>query len=460
MISIQKNILKVIQFLVYLFPISFIFGNLVINSFIIIIALLGTLYYKNNLFKWYNKSLFLVISLFFLTLLFSSYFNFFFVQETKDAFKSILYLRFFIFFLILRALIVNLEINLNTFLKSSLIVSFIVSLDIIFQFIFGVNLLGYEAHQLSSEVKYYSGVFGDRLVAGGFILMFSTIGVFALFDIFKIEKKKYIYLIIFTILIIVFFTSILLAGNRMPLVMFIFFLAGLGLIYKKKEKIYFLFLTVTVIFSLGVLILKSETIIKRAGNFYIGIPNPITIFEEINKDYPNLKKYKGTGIQFHNLEEFKTTYNYRPLPNYTGHLPLYITSINLFMDRPLIGGGIKSFRNFCSTKIHLPNRICENHPHNYILEILNDTGVIGFFLIIYFLLYIIYYIYLDYIDRNKYSSQISDWVYLAMVLSLFVIFFPFKSSGSFFSTFNSGFNFLILGFSAGLVDLKNKTSLK
>ena len=136
----------------------------------------------------------------------------------------------------MRALIVNLEINLNTFLKSSLIVSFIVSLDIIFQFIFGVNLLGYEAHQLSSEVKYYSGVFGDRLVAGGFILMFSTIGVFALFDIFKIEKKKYIYLIIFTILIIVFFTSILLAGNRMPLVMFIFFLAGLGLIYKKKKR--------------------------------------------------------------------------------------------------------------------------------------------------------------------------------------------------------------------------------
>ena len=155
MISIQKNILKVIQFLVYLFPISFIFGNLVINSFIIIIALLGTLYYKNNLFKWYNKRLFLVISLFFLTLLFSSYFNFFFVQETKDAFKSILYLRFFIFFLILRALIVNLEINLNTFLKSSLIVSFIVSLDIIFQFIFGVNLLGYEAHQLSSEAPRY-----------------------------------------------------------------------------------------------------------------------------------------------------------------------------------------------------------------------------------------------------------------------------------------------------------------
>tara|TARA_A100001011_G_scaffold274743_1_gene284235 strand:- start:352 stop:1734 length:1383 start_codon:yes stop_codon:yes gene_type:complete len=460
MIFLQKNTLKILQFLIYLFPISFIFGNLITNLFISFIILFGVFYYKKRLFEWFDKKFFLIILLFFFTVLVSSYYNYFFVLETKDALKSILYLRYFLFLLILRTLVVNLEINLNTFLKSCLIISFIVSLDIIFQFSFGKNILGYEVFKLSSEVKYYTGIFGDRLVAGGFILMFSTIGIFALFNIIKIEKNKYLYLIIFAILIIFFFTSLLLAGNRMPLVMFLFFLICLGIIYKKKEKFYFLFLSATMILSLGVLIVKSETIIKRAGNFYVGIPNPVIIFEEINKEYPNLKKYEGTGIQFHNLEEFKTTSNYRPLPHYTGHLPLYITSINLFMDRPLFGGGIKSFRNFCSTKIHLPNRVCENHPHNYILEILNDTGIIGFFLILFFLLYIVYYSYLDYINRNKHSSHISDWVYLAMILSLFLMFFPFKSSGSFFSTFNSGFNFLILGFSAGLVELKNKTSPK
>ena len=49
--------------------------------------------------------------------------------------------------------------------------------------------------------------------------------------------------------------------------------------------------------------------------------------------------------------------------------------LTLDQDKPIIGGGIKSFRNNCINIIHLPNRVCENHPHNFILEILNDTGI-------------------------------------------------------------------------------------
>ena len=33
-------------------------------------------------------------------------------------------------------------------------------------------------------------------------------------------------------------------------------------------------------------------------------------------------------------------------------------------------------------KVYLPNRVCESHPHNFILEILNDT-VFGLFLFLY-----------------------------------------------------------------------------
>ena len=46
-----------------------------------------------------------------------------------------------------------------------------------------------------------------------------------------------------------------------------------------------------------------------------------------------------------------------------------------------MGRGIKSFRHTCLQKMHLPNRMCENHSHHFYLEILNDTGIIGFVVI-------------------------------------------------------------------------------
>ena len=48
------------------------------------------------------------------------------------------------------------------------------------------------------------------------------------------------------------------------------------------------------------------------------------------------------------------------------------------MERPLTGRGIKSFRETCKERVHLPNRICSTHQHNYHLQILNDTGLIGY----------------------------------------------------------------------------------
>ncbi len=50
--------LKILQSLVYFFPVSFIFGNPIINTFIILIILLGVYYYKISLFNWCKKKIF------------------------------------------------------------------------------------------------------------------------------------------------------------------------------------------------------------------------------------------------------------------------------------------------------------------------------------------------------------------------------------------------------------------
>ena len=137
-------------------------------------------------------------------------------------------------------------------------------------------------------------------------------------------------------------------------------------------------------------------------------------------------------------------------------MQIYITSVDLIIDNPIIGSGIKSFRNKCSQKTHLPNRVCESHPHNFILDILNDTGLVGLLLIISPILIMLYHIYREYLKGENRNNIISNWIYLAIILSISIQFFPIKSSGSFFSTFNSAYTFLILGILVGLNELRFK----
>ena len=459
MTILNNSILKILQILFYTFPLSFVLGNLAINLMVFLIIVVGLINYNKDLIKIQNNYIFFIIISFFIIILFSSYYNYFFVEANQDAIKSVLYLRYLFFLLIIRALVIHNHVKINYFLNVCLLLSFSISLDILIQSLIGKNILGNDIIEFAGGIKYHTGIFGSELIAGGFIFMFSTIGIFATFNIFK-RKKKITNILIFFVLILFFLIAIVLSGNRMPLLMFIFFLISFTLIYKKKEKIYFVLLAIIMIFSLSFAILNSDNLVKRLGSFKMGIPNPVFIIDELKKDYPDLKKYENSGKQFHNLKEFKSTQNYTKYPFYTGHLTIYITSVDLFLDKPIIGGGIKSFRNNCSNKVHLPNRVCENHPHNYILEILNDTGLIGLGLIFSFVFYLLFNNYKDYRFGDAKKSNISNWIYLAIILSLLMHFFPIKSSGSFFSTFNSSFIFLILGISLGLNDFKYKNGAK
>ena len=315
--------------LIYLMPLSFIFGNVIINVFVILIGLLGLMYYKKNIFLWQTNLNLMICMLFFVLLLFSTYYNFIFIEQNKDAFKALKYIRFLIFLLVIRKLIIDEVINIKLFLCSCLLISFLISTDIIFQYFFGKNITGNGVIEFSRGVKYYTGIFGKELIAGGFILMFSTLGIFSIFYIFNLNKKIY-YIVIFALLTIFFLSSLILAGNRMPVVMFMVFLVSFSILYKKKEKLYYFLFSILSAALLSIIVIKSETLIKRASNFYIGIPNPLIIAEELKKQYPNLEKYKNSGRQFHTLKEFKTTSNYKEYPFFTGHLPIYITSVDLF----------------------------------------------------------------------------------------------------------------------------------
>ena len=136
--------------------------------------------------------------------------------------------------------------------------------------------------------------------------------------------------------------------------------------------------------------------------------------------------------------------------------PLYLKEFYTFYDTWLInkyiGGGIKNFRYFCHERENLKKDQefkCNMHPHNYYLEILTETGLVGFIIIsLAFINIIIITFYRKYFTNSllKDNNLIIPFMFL-----FFVEIFPIKSTGSFFTTGNSTYLFLIMGILIGLV---------
>ena len=90
------------------------------------------------------------------------------------------------------------------------------------------------------------------------------------------------------------------------------------------------------------------------------------------------------------------------------------------------------------------------HPHNYYLEILTESGLIGFIiLIISFFLILYQTFYKKYFSKSDLNSNILIVPFMFLFL---VEIFPIKSTGSFFTTGNTTYLFLIMGMLIGILN--------
>ena len=129
----------------------------------------------------------------------------------------------------------------------------------------------------------------------------------------------------------------------------------------------------------------------------------------------------------------------------------YQAAFELFLKKPLLGHGYKSFRFKCSETIidkdtikrihyYKKYRACSSHPHNYMMEFLSENGIIGFLFYITFILIIFFKI----LKARKNPNN--NYLVFGVGSLLLAILFPFKPSGSFFTTFNASILFYLFGF--------------
>ncbi len=137
----------------------------------------------------------------------------------------------------------------------------------------------------------------------------------------------------------------------------------------------------------------------------------------------------------------------------SGHAIVFLTAYDVWSEKIFTGNGLKSFRLTCKTKLHLPNRVCSSHPHNYYLELLNDTGLIGTLVLI---IGVIFLLRKKSYNFKKFSGS-EKLLFICIFILICTEFFPLKSSGGFFTTSNSSFIFFLLGLLSGF---KSKFALK
>ena len=392
--NIIENLFK---YLIILFPIAIIVGPaptditisllalfILVNSFII-----KDYYYFNNIY-------FKLIFLFYIWLLISSILS---SNINHSLESSLFYIRFLLFASCLAYYFDKYKFVQDYFFIILIICVIFVSLDGFIQYITEENILGFR----SEHNGRISGLFKDELILGSYISRLIPLCLF--FISYKFGTSKIIFNLSI-ISIIIFDILIFLSGERSAFFYLLITTTGIIFLTVKFKKIRIF----TIIISLIIIFL-------------------ISIFDQNSK----------TRMIDNTIKQFTTSANFidtgRPIYIFSEeHTDHFITALRMFKDSPIHGQGPKMFRKLCGNEKYKTVWGCSTHPHNTYLQLLSETGVIGFFPVFIMFLFILYKFVIQFLNIyffNNSQKLISDekiYIYLALLISLW----PIIPTGNFF----------------------------
>lgn len=395
------NYLFIIQFLLLtLISPTFILGGFIPGVSIILISLIYIyFFFKHKLYKIIKKNYVIIFSVFNLVLILSSIFS---DHTILSLDYSLFYFRYGILALAIAYLFINNPKLLRYFLLSILLVVFVFIGDSILQFISGSNILDYP---YDPHYRRLSGLFKDEQVLGLFLFKLSPL---LLFYIHLIHKNNIYYDCLYLLTILLLFLVIILSGERTSLALFVLFISVYFAFSKK-----FVFQNLILIFFSGVLLISSF-IIK-----------------------PDLYK----RVVFETIEQVNTKNDISSITIFSpGHTKHYLTALDIFSDNFVLGSGPKTFRVVCGK---YPYDGCSTHPHNFLLQLLSETGIIGTVTGILIYLILISAL-IKYRPTNKNNE--SKEYFLIFLSSVIIIYFPFLPSNNFFHQWINIQNYILIGF--------------
>ena len=389
----ENYVVKISFFFIFLFPVILLLGSAILNTAIVIMNIFFLIHvFSEKKFQIFNNDIFYFLFILWVFLITNTLLNDDFNENYSRSFgfiRFILLIFTFSYFMSYK----NFQFK-NIIFNIWTIIFIIVSLDLIFEFIFGFNSLGFK----SDYNGRLAGFMGDELKIGHWYLCFSLI---ILSNNFNNNKKLY-FLILFSI-VVSFFIGERANFVRLFIAIFLLLLIARHLSFKS-----FVFLIAPVIFIF--LIINNA---KSGSLFFI----------------------KGRIIDNLKILIIESD-SIKDLNNNNQYTPMYFNAYSMFKDNKLLGVGLGSYlekrhEKFRKIKIINGYRILPNtHPHQYHFEILATLGLPGYIFIFLFLLYFFY--------KSLYFYKISkNTINLSSFLMLFVLCLPLLPTGSFFTTYGA-----------------------
>lgn len=409
---INNTILQIIvRYSIYFLPFSIVIGSLIININLLIFIFFGIILLISSKLKFFLEFPSITLLIFFLFNIVNSFLNIEIIGY-ENFLKSIFFIKFFLFYIVLENLILNNKVNLNIFFIITLFISIFISLDLILQYTTGENILGFKPHD-----GRFGGMFGAEGVAGSFLqksFIPTLIGIILLVH----PLKKY-NLLVQVIIFVSIFTGIIVSNNRISF--FIMIPLTLLIIFFIKNFRKSLILSIVIIIPIFNYLFNNDLEIKNRFNKFIFLTKNLLHYETLIHN-----KHKEIALQAKEGDTNKSIYS--------DHGKIYNTTLKSFNENKLFGNGIKSFRYKCNKFLKETNTLCSTHPHNYHLEILHDTGIIGFILLFFFVISLLWKVFKKIKFKNL--NYLEKSIFTLLIINFLVEIFPLKSTGSFFTTWN------------------------
>lgn len=397
----EKYIFYILPFSLFcLIPFFLVTGPFLSDLSISIISVLFLIYcLKKKDFSFFKNRYFYFFLGFWMYLLFNSLINNFNIDSLKISF---FYFRFGVFVIAIVALLDVDEKFIKYFFYCILICFLILILDGYYEYFMGKNILGWKFHP--SRI---SSFFGDKLILGSYLSRMWPI-FFALYILIFKQKKNFFYVFI------------------------LIFILSEALIFLSGERSAFFYINLSAIF----VILFSEKLLKLRLLTLVSSILLILIISLIN---PAAKQ----RVIDHTINQMNLNNNNSQSINIftEHHNEIYISAYKMFLDNKILGVGIKNFRNFCGNKKYFKNDYsCSTHPHNTYLQILSETGIIGFLFLITALFYFCKYVLKHLILKLKGGGYFNDFQ-ICILSGIAIYLWPLVPTGN---VFNNWLNIILI----------------
>ena len=410
------------KYLIILFPIFLVIGP-AISDIVVSILSLSYIYicFKKKFYDDFQIWIVKLLIIFWFYCIGRSFLS----EDPLLSLESSLFFGRFIFFALAIKYYLIKYTNLNKYFGIIIWATVLfVTFDALYQFLFGYNILNFKADEYR-----ISGIFGDEYVLGAFLSRLLP------FCFYFIAVQKNLNSLIFLS------------------AMFFIILVDV-LIYLAGERTAFVYLILS---TVVIVVFTQKYRLIRSFAFIISLL--LIFFTTLS--LPNVKK----RMVDYTLEQIGVTAKSENIYFFSiKHQQHFDSALLMFKDNIIFGHGPKLFRKLCKYSEYDTGG-CSTHPHNIYIQLLAETGVIGFiFIFILFILivsiFLINFIYLILRNKNRNKPFVLNDSKVCLLACFFVSLWPFVPTGSFFTNWTSAIIYLPLGFylfeSRNLLNKDNK----